>query len=95
MEVKYGNMWGGWCSKTPRGAYGVGLWKGIRRGWDRFSSLVSFSMGDGEQVKFWSDLKEAFSTLFSIAENKEVAVVEYMQRSHGHLHWEVKFVRNL
>uniref|UniRef100_A0A2N9ERP2 Reverse transcriptase zinc-binding domain-containing protein n=1 Tax=Fagus sylvatica TaxID=28930 RepID=A0A2N9ERP2_FAGSY len=102
VEVKYGNMLGGWCSKTPRGAYGVGLWKGIRRGWDRFSTFVSFSMGKGERVKFWSDLwcgdfalKEAFPALFSIAENKEAAVAEYMQRSHGNLQWEVKFVRNL
>ena len=53
-------------------------------------------------VKFWSDawcgdspLKEAFPTLFFIALNKEAAVVEYIQFSHGNLHWEVKFVRNL
>ena len=102
MAVKHGNKWGGWCSKISRGAYGVGLWKGIRRDWDRFSSFVSFSVGNGEMVKFWSDLwcgdsslKEAFSALFSIAANKEAVVAEYMQISHGNLHWEVKFVRNL
>uniref|UniRef100_A0A2N9G078 Reverse transcriptase domain-containing protein n=1 Tax=Fagus sylvatica TaxID=28930 RepID=A0A2N9G078_FAGSY len=38
---------------------------------------------------------EAFPTLFFIALNKEAAVAEYMQFSHGNLHWEVKFVRNL
>ena len=91
-----------WCSKISRGAYGVGLWKGIRRGWDRFFTFVSFSVGNGERVKFWSDLwcgdsslKEAFPALFSIASNKVAAVADYMQIRHGNLHWEVTFVRNL
>ena len=102
VVVKHGDLWGGWCSKLPRGSYGVGLWKGIRRGWDRFSSFVSFSVGNGKRVKFWSDLwcgdsslKEAFPALYSIASNKEATVAEYMQFSHGNLSWEVEFVRNL
>jgi hypothetical protein len=52
VAVKHGDLWGGWCTKLPQGAYGVGLWKGIRRGWDHFSSFVSFSVGNGERVKF-------------------------------------------
>jgi hypothetical protein len=59
-------------------------------------------VGNRERVKFWSDLwcgdsslKEAFPALFSVASNKEAAVVDYMQIRHGNLHWEVTFVRNL
>jgi len=31
------HSWGGWCSSEPVGAYGVGLWKNIRRGWENFA----------------------------------------------------------
>lgn len=55
MEVKYGTIWGGWCTKANRDAYGVGVWKGIRKGWDRFLTFLSFLVGNGEQVKFWHD----------------------------------------
>jgi hypothetical protein len=29
--------WGGWCSSEPVGAYGAGLGKNIRRGWENFA----------------------------------------------------------
>uniref|UniRef100_A0A2N9GZ95 Reverse transcriptase zinc-binding domain-containing protein n=1 Tax=Fagus sylvatica TaxID=28930 RepID=A0A2N9GZ95_FAGSY len=60
VAVKHGDLWGGWCTKLPQGAYG-----------------------------------EAFPALYSIALNKEAAVADYMQFSHGNLSWEVEFVRNL
>uniref|UniRef100_A0A2N9HBE7 Reverse transcriptase domain-containing protein n=1 Tax=Fagus sylvatica TaxID=28930 RepID=A0A2N9HBE7_FAGSY len=44
VEVKYGIIWGGWCSKEICGTHGVGLWKGIRRGWEMFHSFLSFSV---------------------------------------------------
>jgi len=34
VESKYGSSWGGWCSSEHVGAYGVGLLKNIRKGWD-------------------------------------------------------------
>jgi hypothetical protein len=102
VEVKYGSLWGGWCSKHCRGAYGVGLWKGIRRGWDQFTHFISFSVGNGARVKFWSDvwvgdstLKGAFPDLFSIAADKEAAVADYLRIQNDHIHWEVMFERNL
>jgi hypothetical protein len=30
--AKYGSLWGGWCSSELNGAYGVGLWKNIKKG---------------------------------------------------------------
>ena len=102
MEVKYGSLWGGWCTKDIWGAYGVGLWKGIRRGRACFSPFLSFSMGNGERVKFWHDqwcgdlpLKGAFPDLFSIAAYKDAAAANLMSVRNGKLHWEVTFVRNL
>ena len=34
VEVKYGRMNGGWCTKVVEGPYGVGAWKHIRRVWE-------------------------------------------------------------
>jgi hypothetical protein len=102
VEVKYKSLWGGWCSKYCRGAYGVGFWKGIQRGWDCFSHFISFLVGNGDRVKFWSNvwcgestLKGAFPNLFSIAADKEAAVADYLMIRNGNIHWEVTFEQNL
>ena len=80
----------------------MGLWKGIRRGWEKFHSFLSFSVGNGERVKFWHDkwcgdatLKEAFPDFFSITADKEAIVADFLLTRTGNLHWEVAFVRNL
>jgi hypothetical protein len=31
VDSKYGSLWGGWCSCEISGAFGVGLWKYIRK----------------------------------------------------------------
>ena len=33
IEMKYGNDWGGWCTKKVTSAYGVSLWRYISSGW--------------------------------------------------------------
>jgi hypothetical protein len=33
VDLKYGSLWGGWCSNDVHGSYEVGIWKNIRRGW--------------------------------------------------------------
>ena len=55
VEAKYGSMWGGWCTKANWDAYGLGFWKGIRKGWDRFLTFLTFSVGNGERVMFWNN----------------------------------------
>ena len=40
IEAKYGNIWGGWCTKKVTSAYGVSLWRFIRSGWLNFSKLL-------------------------------------------------------
>ena len=37
VDVKYGSLWGGWCSKEVKGPYGMSLWKNIRKKWKSFS----------------------------------------------------------
>ena len=32
IEVKYGNIWGSWCTKNVTSPYGVSLWRYIRSG---------------------------------------------------------------
>jgi hypothetical protein len=46
VNSKYGSLWGGWCSLEPTGAFGVGVWKNIRKGWDSFSRFTRFVVGD-------------------------------------------------
>jgi hypothetical protein len=36
VDSKFGYFRGGWCSHVPIGAFGVGLWKNIRRGLETF-----------------------------------------------------------
>ena len=55
IEVKYGCVWGGWCTSLVSGPYGIGLWKNISRGWPSFSCYILFDIGDGTRVKFWQD----------------------------------------
>jgi hypothetical protein len=52
VDAKYGSSWRGWCSREPVGAYGMGLWKNIMRGWGKFSSHTRFEVGDGSEVRF-------------------------------------------
>ena len=32
IKIKYGNIWGGWCTKEVTIAYGISLWRAIRQG---------------------------------------------------------------
>ena len=44
IEAKYGNIWGGWCTKKVTSPYGVSLWRYIRSGWLNFSELLVYEM---------------------------------------------------
>jgi len=47
VDIKYGSVRSGWCSKEIGGSFGVGVWKCIRRGWDAFAAHVRYEVGDG------------------------------------------------
>ena len=44
---KYGVEEGGWCLREVRGAYGVGVWKAIRKDWENIRSRSRFIVGNG------------------------------------------------
>ena len=55
IEVKYDCGWGGWCTRSVNGPYGVGLWKYISQEWPSFSHHILYDIGDGFRMKFWQD----------------------------------------
>jgi len=100
VDAKYGSLWGGWCSREPVGAHGVGLWKNIRKRWGSFSGFSRLEVGDGVRTKFWHDLwcgdrvlNEAFPVLFGIARMKDASVADNMEVLGGSIQWNVSFVR--
>jgi hypothetical protein len=56
VDIKYGSVRSGWCSKEIGGSFGVGVWKCIRRGWDAFAAHVRYEVGDGSLILFWHDV---------------------------------------
>jgi hypothetical protein len=100
VDSKYGSVWGGWCSLEPAGSFGVGLWKNIRKGWEKVFSLSSFQVGDGSRIRFWQDkwcgevpLMDAFPGLYEIATMKDASVAVNLEFLGGSNHWNVSFVR--
>jgi len=78
----------------------VGLWKNIRKGWEKFLGLSRFEVGDGARTKFWHDmwcgdtvLKEAFLVLFGIAHAKDASVADNLELLGDSNQWSVNFSR--
>jgi hypothetical protein len=56
----------------------MGLWKNIRKWWEKLSSFTRFEIRDGFKINFWHDLwcgevalKVAFPVLYGLASAKE------------------------
>jgi hypothetical protein len=47
IDAKFESLKGGWCSKEVSGSFGVGVWKHIRKGWEKFRNFVRFEVGNG------------------------------------------------
>jgi hypothetical protein len=90
VDSKFDSLWGGRCSLEPVGAFRVGLWKTIVKGWETFSGFSRFKVGDGARTKYWHDLwcgdtvrKEAFPVLSGIARAKDAFVAENLELLGG------------
>ena len=97
-EILY--RWGGWCSNSVSGPYGVGLWKNISWGWPSLCHYILYDIGDRSRVKFWPDywcgetpLAVNYPELFRFCRNKEARVAELMKLTNGVLFWDVSFFR--
>ncbi|KAG6684222.1 hypothetical protein I3842_12G052100 [Carya illinoinensis] len=95
--VVYG---GDWCTRDVRGAYGVGLWKHIRKGWGVFNRYVQLQLSVGSRIKFWGDvwcgnraLQELYPSLFQIAREKDATVSEIMEIAGGQILWNINFTK--
>ena len=93
IEVKYGCVWGGWCTSPIFGPYGIGLWKNISRGWP-FSCYILYDIGDGSRLKFWLDcwcgetpLAVRILELFRFCRDKKASVAELMKFTNGVFFW--------
>ena len=80
---KFGEESGGWCLRDFRGAYGICIWKEIRKEWDTIYYEVVFSFGNGRRLRFWNDvwrgegaLCHSFPSLFALTTNKEALVAD-------------------
>ncbi|KAF5471044.1 hypothetical protein F2P56_011519 [Juglans regia] len=100
IDIKYGSIWGDWYSNAVRGAYGVGVWKFIRNGWEDLLSNFIFEVGRGTRIRFWHDiwcgdvaLENAFPSLYRIASDKKASVADNMSISANSFHWSVSFSR--
>ena len=99
VDSRYGSLWGGWCSLELGGAYGVGLWKNIKKGWDNFRGFTRNVVGNGTKISFWHDLcgnlvlKLAFLVLYGIACEKNALVADDLEVLGGSNQWNVSFTR--
>jgi hypothetical protein len=85
--------------KGRRGPYGVSLWRNIKNDWRAFSNFVSYKVADGSRIRFWHDtrcgegaLKSYFPEFYSLAHNKEALVLDYLDLSSPHIHWNPSFI---
>lgn len=90
----------GWCSLEPSGAFGVGLWRFVRRGRGNFSCHTRFEVENGSKIRFWHDqwcgdmaLKEVFPVLFGIAYKKDASVADHLESIGASNQWDVSFTR--
>ena len=86
-----------------REGFGVGMWKAIRKEWGLVSSRISYTVDNGQRVKFWKDkwcgnglLCNSFPSLFSLASSKNAWVEDVWNSSIlGERGWSPSFSRPL
>ena len=92
---------GGWFSNTPRGSYGVGLWKDIRKEGIQLRQSCSIEVGNGCKVKLWEDvwcreapLCSSFISLYGVASSKRAKVAELWEVTGTRGGWNFRFDRH-
>ena len=100
IEIKYGNIQGGWCTKEVTATYDVSLWRTIRQRWPAFFKSIILKVGNGNRIKFWHHLwcgdctlRETFPELYYFSCNKDSYLVDVMSFPNQRLHWDLRFFR--
>jgi len=101
VELKYGVNGFGWWSKKSKHPHGVGCWKSIISGLDRFKSVVNFEVNNGARVYFWHDVwcedrsfEDQFSDLFRMARCKDASMQQVVSWNGDQYHWNISFSRS-
>ena len=55
IKLKYGLEVGEWFSEDPKGSFGVGLWKDIRKEGQQTKHDCKLVLGNGGRIRFWED----------------------------------------
>ena len=55
IKLKYGLEDGGWLLVEPRGSFGVGLWKDIKKEAQQLKQKCKLLLGAGSCIRFWED----------------------------------------
>lgn len=101
MICKYGEGNHLWFPNVVCSSFGVGVWKGIRKGWASFERHISFEIGNGTWIKFWRDKwcddekLWSFPNLFNLAMDKDCLVSSVLHLEEGRVSWSPTFRRNL
>ena len=101
ISLKYGMEDGGWFSSTPRGSYGVGLWKDICKEVIQMRQNCSIEVGNGLKVRFWENvwcgeapLCSSFPSLYEVAISKGAKVAELWEVTGTRGGWNFRFERH-
>ncbi|RVW45832.1 LINE-1 reverse transcriptase-like [Vitis vinifera] len=101
IKVKYGQEGLDWRPKKGNGAIGVGVWKEIWKESDWCWDNMSFRVGKGNMICFWTDvwcsdssLAQRFPHLFGMAAHKSLTVEEMWDQNSGQGNWNLHFLRD-
>ncbi|RVW92919.1 putative ribonuclease H protein [Vitis vinifera] len=101
IKVKYGQEGLDWRPKKANGAIGVGVWKEIWKESDWCWDNMTFRVGKGNMISFWTDvwcsessLSQCFPHLFGMAAQRNSTVEEMWDQNSGQGNWNLHFLRD-
>ncbi|RVW32801.1 GTPase Der [Vitis vinifera] len=101
IKVKYGQEGLDWRPKKGNGAVGVGVWKEIWKESDWCWDNMTFRVGKGNMICFWTDvwcsdssLAQCFPHLFGMAAHQRLTVEEMWDQNSGQGNWNLHFLRD-
>ena len=102
ISLRYGMEEGGWFSNSPRGSFGVGLWKDIDKEVIQIRHNCSFEVGNGRKVRFWEDvwcseapLCSSFPSLYEVASSKGDMLADLWETNGTGGGWNFRFERHV
>ena len=100
IKLKYGLEVGEWFSKEPKGSFGVGLWKDIRKEGQQLKHDCKLVLGNRGRIRFWEDkwnwensLCNLFPTIYAITASKGKMIGEVWESLRGEGGWNLRFFR--